>query len=60
MNKQRYKYKNKTYVIFQETKMKIDDKWINCVIYQTLYDNPDGIYWVRNSEEFFKLFEPVE
>lgn len=57
--KQRYEYKGKLYCIFQETKMKVDGKWIDCVIYQTLYDNPDGEFWVRSSSEFFALFKAV-
>ncbi len=39
--------------------MKVNNKWVDCVIYQTLYDNPDGEFWVRNSEEFFSLFKEV-
>lgn len=57
--KKRYIYKGNPYVIFQETKMKVDGEWIDCVIYQTLYDNPDGEFWVRSSEEFFALFQEV-
>lgn len=58
--KKRFKYKGKLYVIFQETKMKINGEWVDCVIYQTLYDNPDGEFWVRTSEEFFTLFLAVQ
>lgn len=39
--------------------MKVDGKWIDCVIYQTLYDNPDGVFWVRSSKEFYNLFTEV-
>ena len=54
--KKRYVYKGKQYCIFQKTKMKIDGKWIDCVIYQTLYNNIDGKFWVRSSKEFYDLF----
>jgi hypothetical protein len=57
--KKKFEYKEKLYVIFQQTKMKIHNEWVDCVIYQTLYDNPDGEFWVRNSEEFFSLFKEV-
>lgn len=56
----RYIYKNKIYCIFKETKMKIDGNWVDCVIYQTLYNNPDGEFWVRSKEEFFKLFKELQ
>ena len=53
-----YEYKGKQYRIFAETKMKVNDEWIDCIIYQTLYYNEDGWIWVRSREEFFKLFKP--
>lgn len=55
-----YEYKGNQYRIFAESKMKVDGVWIKCIIYQTLYYNEDGWIWVRNSEEFFKLFKRVE
>ena len=55
-----YEFKGKQYRIFAESKMKIDGEWIDCIIYQTLYFNKDGWIWVRNSEEFFKLFKKVD
>ena len=54
--KKRFIYKGNLYCIFQETKMKIDGVWIDCVIYQTLYNNKDGEFWVRSSKEFYDLF----
>lgn len=57
--KKRFEYKGKTYCIFQETKVKIEGKWVDCVIYQTLYDNPDGEFWVRTKDEFHSLFKEV-
>jgi len=54
-----YEYKNKKYRIFSESKMKLDGVWEDCIIYQTLYHNPDGWIWVRTKEEFFKLFTVV-
>ena len=57
MTDKRYYYKDKPYRIFSETKVKIDGNWIDSVIYQCLYDNPDGIFWVRTAEEFDRLFK---
>jgi hypothetical protein len=34
-----------------------DEEWINVVIYQCLYDNPDGDIWVREREQFYELFK---
>lgn len=34
------------------------DEWIDVVIYQCLYVNPDGHIWVREYNEFFNLFKP--
>lgn len=58
--KQRYTYKGKIYVIFAQTKMKVNNVWEDCVIYQTLYDNTDGEFWVRSKEEFYQLFKEVK
>ncbi len=60
MNDKIYTYKGKKYRIFAESKMKINDKWKDCIIYQTLYFNQDGWIWVRTKEEFFKLFEELD
>lgn len=51
-----YYYKGNPYRIFAQSKVKIDGIWIDCIIYQCLYLNPDGDLWVRNKEEFFNLF----
>jgi hypothetical protein len=34
-----------------------DREWVEVVIYETLYENPDGRVWVREKEQFFKLFK---
>jgi len=60
MKKNIYTFKQKPYYIFQESKMKINGEWIDCVIYKTLYHNPDGELWVRSSEEFFSLFTKLD
>lgn len=52
-----YEYKGNPYRIFSETKVKIDGKWVDAIIYQTLYPNSDGWIWVRTKEEFFSLFK---
>jgi hypothetical protein len=55
-----YEYKGKPYRIFAETKTKINGIWVDSIIYQTLYNNPDGWIWVRTKEEFFSLFKEVK
>jgi hypothetical protein len=40
---------------------KQDGKWIkNLVLYEALYDNPDGKYFARTKEDFEEHFEIVE
>lgn len=35
--------------------------WIkNLILYECLYDNPDGKYFARTKEDFFENFEIVE
>jgi hypothetical protein len=58
--KQRYTYKGKIYIIFEETKVNINNIWVDAIIYQALYDNKDGIFWVRTKEEFYNLFTKIE
>lgn len=51
-----YEFKGKPYSVMCETKMKISELWIDVVIYKTEYHNPDGMYWVREKGQFYKLF----
>jgi hypothetical protein len=60
MEEKVYEYKGKLYKIFAETKVKINGVWVDSIIYQTLYNNPDGWIWVRTKEEFFSLFKEVK
>jgi hypothetical protein len=53
----KYYFKDKPYAIICESKMKISELWIDVVIYETLYDNPEGRVWVREKGQFYKLFE---
>jgi len=55
-----YIYKEKPYYIVEETSIKVGGTWIPCIIYATLYENPDGELWVRFKEDFFNLFEKTE
>jgi hypothetical protein len=55
-----YSYKDKRYIFIRESMMKIGERWIDVVIYKCLYENPDGDVWVREKEQFYKLFTPVE
>ena len=52
-----YYFKGNPYRIFSETKIKIDGIWVDAIIYQTLYINEDGVFWVRTKKEFFELFK---
>lgn len=54
-----YTFKNKPYKIFTETKVKINGVWVDAIIYQTLYVNKDGVFWVRTKQEFFELFKEI-
>lgn len=58
--KEIYWYKNKAYSILSKSKIKIDNEWKSCIIYQCEYDNPDGKIWVRLEEEFFDKFKKIE
>lgn len=53
-----YYYKDKPYRIIQESKVKIEGVWYPCIIYECLYENPEGMVWVRPKESFFQLFKP--
>jgi len=55
-----YTYKDKPYIILHESKYKDKGVWKEVIIYMCLYPNPDGDIWVREKEEFFKLFKRVE
>lgn len=37
----------------------LKDKWMPVIIYETLYDNPDGKFWVRETNEFKQKFEKM-
>lgn len=53
-----YYYKDKPYHVKKHSKMKIGGTWIDVVIYECQYENKDGMTWVREKEEFYKLFQP--
>lgn len=52
-----YYYKDNPYCIMEESQMKIDGTWHDVIIYQCLYENPDGMIWVRFRDQFFDLFK---
>lgn len=52
-----YEYKGKPYTIMSETKMKVGKAWVDAIVYQTLYENKDGVYWVREKGEFYEKFK---
>lgn len=37
-----------------------DMEWIEVVIYMCLYENPDGMVWVREKSEFYNKFKLKE
>lgn len=53
----RNKKNGKNYQIMGLSKVKIDGNWEECVIYNCLYDNPEGMIWVRLKEDFEDKFE---
>jgi len=55
-----YTFKDKPYRIFSDTKIKINDDWVDGIIYECLYKHPNGRYFVRTKEEFFTRFKPIK
>jgi hypothetical protein len=59
----KYEHKGKQYCILAHSKFKsidLDLIWIDCVVYMCLYDNPDGLVWVRPAKEFYELFKQTD
>lgn len=54
-----YYYKDKPYRILRQSKIKWNGQWHDVIIYECLYDNMEGDWWVRPEEEFFNLFKPL-
>ena len=54
-----YYYKDKPYRVVCESKVKIDGVWLDCVIYEALYENLDGKIWVRPRLDFVTNFRPL-
>ena len=54
----KYKYKNKTYTLLYEAKMKDQEtrKWWNCVVYK---QDESGLIFVRELIDFYYKFEKV-
>ena len=56
-----YWYKNRPYKILTTSKIKWpnqfgEDEWVDVVIYICLYENEDGMIWVRQDTIFDHLF----
>jgi hypothetical protein len=49
-------YKGKEYRIVHFVKMKVNGDWVDGVLYEAMYLNPDGRYFVRTKEDFDLLF----
>ena len=62
MKKFIYKKTGKPYGLVTENFMfKENGEWRRgLVLYQTLYDNPDGKFFARTPEDFFENFEETE
>ena len=56
-NEEVFYYKDKPYRIFCKSKIKISGTWEEVIIYECLYENKDGKYWVRFDDEFYFLFK---
>jgi hypothetical protein len=70
--KEIYYYKGKPYTILAESKIKLSGiidlpeievtdvevgaDWVDVIVYECEYDNPDGKIWVRTRKQFFELF----
>jgi hypothetical protein len=52
----KYTYKGKEYRIVHFVKMRVKGDWVDGVLYEAMYLNPDGRYFVRTKEEFDLLF----
>lgn len=61
-NQLTYILKERPYRILHQAKMKDETTgdWIPCIIYMTLYDNPDGTIWVRSVKEFYLKFKSAD
>lgn len=51
-----YIHSGKEYAFFSKSKMKISGEWKDVVIYEALYDNPEGRYFVRYENDFNHSF----
>lgn len=62
MKTYRHKKTGKPYLVITDNlRFKQDGKWFEgLVLYQTLYQNPDGMYFARTKEDFEENFEKVE
>lgn len=55
-----YSYKKHLYYKLFELKIKTkEDVWVPVVVYECLYENPDGMIWARYQDDFYSLFEKV-
>ena len=62
MKKFIHKKTGKSYGVVTENFMfKENGEWRRgLVLYQTLYDNPDGKFFARTPEDFFENFEEID
>lgn len=58
-----YQYKGKFYTTVFNLRMKViewNNEWVDCVVYMCLYNNEDGMFWVRPAKEFYELFKQTD
>lgn len=50
---------NKLYLEVLSTKVKIDNEWVDAMLYMCLYYNRAGMFWVRTKQDFNNRFNIV-
>ena len=48
----------KEYTVIALSKVKIDGQWLDAIVYQCNYENPEGMIWVRLYLNFVASFQP--
>lgn len=59
-NRITYYYKGNPYRILLRSFIKFSETWVPVIIYQCLYENEDGMIWVREEKQFYKLFKTFQ
>jgi hypothetical protein len=51
---------NKPYLKLLSIKVKIDNEWVDAILYMCLYYNRAGMFWVRTKQDFNNKFKRVK